>query len=66
MDKKKNSKYPKTTQKYRIINRILTHSQLFSENELKEKSLKQLTQIQDKSLIAAAVKIKFKHRHNKK
>ena len=66
MDKTKNGMDAGASQRHRIINRILTHSQLFSENELKQKSLKQLAQIQNKTLIAALVKIKFQLRHDKK
>lgn len=62
----KDGKGKESIQKNKLINRILTHSQLFSEDELKRKSVDQLKQLQKKTLITAVIKIKFQNRKNKK
>lgn len=58
----KDGKGKEIIQKSKLINRILTHSQLFSEDELKRKSVDQLKQLQKKTLITAVIKIKFQNR----
>ena len=55
-------KVSEETKKYRVINRILNYSEIYSKNELQKMEIEALLSIQKETLIALIVSIKFKNR----